>query len=341
MLKIINCLGCGIAIQHDDQKLPGYQEKKGQPYCQACYKLLHYGKVQEHLHPKDLPNLNANALMLMISSVMQLDLLFSYPIHRYQPDATYVYVINQIDLLPTSTKHEELIKNIIIKAKKEKIPYHDIILMSAKNPYDIDNLKTYLQNFSNKDIYLLGVQNSGKTTLFKALTDNPHALAFKKAGLTQNALTASFGKKTLYDMPGLYQKGYLHQALPYEVYKELLPENLINPKIYPIKNGQTIFVEGLFAITYEGEPSSLVFYLNKNIKYHKTNALKIEGLLQEKETQFRYYVENYETKKFKANHPKNQLTMADMGIMHVIGPCHLSVTFPKGIHVSLTEALFQ
>jgi 30S ribosome assembly GTPase len=335
------CLGCGISIQHDHPTHSGYQQKVGQVYCQACFQLLHYGKVSEHLHPKDLPNLNPNALMVMVSSVLHLDLLFSYPIHRYQPDASYIYIINQLDLLPQSTNLQHLLEKITAKAKNEKIPYIDIVLMSAKNPYDIDHLKTYLTSFKHKDIYLLGVQNSGKTTIFKALTHHKEALAFKKAGLTQEPLFAPFGDQMLYDMPGLYQKGYVHNFLSYDVYKDLIPDQNIHAKIYPIKNGQTLFIEGLIAVTYEGEPNSLVFYLSRFVKFHKTNAKKIPQLLEDKENQFKIFAQTYEEKKFKVKDGKFQLTFADLGMMHVTGPCHMTVTFPKGMHLSLTEAMFS
>jgi 30S ribosome assembly GTPase len=334
------CLGCGITLQYEHADLPGFQEKKGQVYCQACFQLKHYGLVKDHLHPQDLPHLNSDALMVMVSSVLHLDLLFSYPIHRYQKDAQFVYIINQMDLLPSSTNLDDMLKRIIVKAKDARVPFVDIIFMSAKHKTDIIHLKSYLLSFKQKDIYLLGVQNSGKTTIFKALTHDKEALAFKKAGLTQEPLVAVFEDKTLFDMPGLYQKGYLHQFLTYETYKDLIPDKQINPKIYPIKQGQAIFIEGLIAIAYEGELNSLVFYLSHLINFHKTKTERIKPLLEDKEQHFKRYVDAYEIKAYNVKPGKWQLTFADMGMMHIEGPCHLTVTYPKGLHISLTEALF-
>ena len=39
----------------------------------------------------------------------------------------------------------------------------------------------------------------------------------------------------IYDMPGLYQEGYLHQLLPYGIYKDLIPDKEIKPRIYQLK----------------------------------------------------------------------------------------------------------
>jgi len=335
------CQGCGAVLQVEDPSKVGFVLSLDHEYCQACYRLLHYGESIKHFHPEDLPSLNKDSLIIMVSSVLHLDLLFTYPVYRYQADANYVYIINQIDLLPKSTNLELLIANITLKAKRMNIPYIDIILMSAKNTYDIENLKKYIVSFKHPDIYLLGVQNSGKTTLYNALTNQTKALAFKKAGLTQEALSIKIGKQTLWDMPGLYQEGYLHQMLPYQVYKNLIPDEEIFPKIYQLKTNQTLFIEGLVALSVKGNPTSVILYMHRMIKIHKTNETRIKDLLLHKEEQFKIFVSEYEEKSFRIPDGKYQITFADMGFMHVVGPNNIKLTHPKGMHISMTEALFQ
>ncbi len=341
MSMITRCKGCGAALQTLEKDKVGYALSLDHEYCQSCYRLLHYGESSIHFHPEDLPSLPENSLILMISSVLHLDLLFSHPVWRYQSEAKFIYIINQIDLLPKDTNLEMLLQNIIKKAKSMQVPYEDIILMSAKNPYDIDHLKQYVQSFSSKHIYLLGVQNSGKTTLFKALTNDNKALAFKKAGLTQEALEGMFNDQKIIDMPGLYQSGYLHHLLPYTVYKKLIPDQEIHPKIYTLSKGQTVFIEGLVAVTLTTEAQPVVFYLDRNIKMHKTNEKRIHELLVNKEEQFKIYADAYEEKAFRITSAKMQITLADMGFIHITGPCHLKIVYPKGFHLSLSEALFQ
>lgn len=341
MSTIMRCKGCGAVLQTLEENRVGYVKALDHEYCQSCYKLLHYGESSTHFHPEDLPSLPEDSVILMISSVLHLDLLFSHPVWRYQSEAKYIYIINQIDLLPKDTNLEILLENITRKAKLMQVPYQDIILMSAKNPYDIDHLKSYIKSFSSKHIYLLGVQNSGKTTLFKALTNDEKALAFKKAGLTQEALEGKFGDQQIIDMPGLYQSGYLHHLLPYQVYKKLIPDQEIHPKVYTLNPGQTLFIEGLIAITLTTETQPIVLYLERNIRIHKTNQARILELISTKEQQFKVYAESYEEKAFRIPSQKMQLTLADMGFIHLQGPCHVQMTYPKGLHLSLSEALFQ
>lgn len=341
MSKVIKCAGCGAVLQTTDPNQPGYVLSLDHEYCQACYRLMHYGEAKNHFHPEDLPQLEKDALIVMVSSILHLDMLFSYPVYRYQPEAHFIYLINQVDLLPDSTNLDILLQRITEKANQMHIPYEDIILMSAKNRFDIEHLETYLSSFSHKHVYLLGVQNSGKTTIYKALTHENKALAFKKAGLTQEVLSAPFKNQIIYDMPGLYQEGYLHQILPYEIYKRLIPDIQIHPKIFQIKDNQSLMLEGLIGITFKGEHLSAVIYGDQNLGIHKTNPERMKALIDERSKHFDVYADTYEKKAFKIPNKKMQITFADMGFMHVTGPANLVITYPKGMHLTMTEAMFE
>ncbi|MDD3067925.1 MAG: 50S ribosome-binding GTPase [Acholeplasmataceae bacterium] len=340
MSKIMHCKGCGAKLQTDDPKQIGYVKSIDNDFCQSCFRLKNYGESHDHFHPEDLPVLEKDALIVMVSSVLNLDMLFEYPVYRYQNEATFVYLINQIDLLPRQTNTDLLLENITKKAKHMNIPYLDIIMMSAKNLQDIKNLNDYLSTFKNHHIYLIGVQNSGKTTIFKALTHNQDALAFKKAGLTQEPLYQKLDHQVIWDMPGLFQKGYIHEFLPYETYKKMIPDREIKPRIYQLKKDQALMIEGLISITVP-KALSVVLYLDDQLKIHKTNAMRVKDLLNEGDKHFDIYYETYEQKMLKIPEGKHQMTFADFGFLHVEGPVTVEIMLPKGLHLSLTEALFK
>lgn len=343
MSEATKCLGCGTILQKQNPNERGYVENDNNAYCKACFQLKNYGIATQHFHPEDLPELKTKSLILMVSSVMHLDMLFTYRVDRYYPDSKYVYIINQMDLLPKSTNLEHLLESIERKARSLKIPYKDIIFMSALNSYDLSQLKTYILENKQKNIYLLGVQNSGKTTIFKALTNNTTALNIKKAALTQEALKEELEGKTIWDMPGLYQEGYLHQIMEYEQYKNLLPDKTIKPTIYQMVQNNAVLIEGLASVgLLKGDQKTFVFYLNEKVKFHRTNLSKIDNLLERKEELFKNYAKNYETKTFKLEkNIKYQITFADMGILHVTGKATIEIKHAKGLHVTLMEALFK
>ena len=336
-----HCKGCGAVLQNVDDTLVGYSPDLSKDYCQACFRLAHYGEVKDHFHPDRLPELKSKSLALMVSSVLQLDMLFFYPLHRYAPDVTYTYIINQVDLLPDSTNLDKLLENIMDQADAMQIPYQDIILMSAKNPYDIENLKDYIASYKVSNVYLLGVQNAGKTTLYKALVNDPKALAMNKAGLTQEALSAQLSpKQKLYDMPGLYQEGYLHQLLDYDIYKKLLPSKPLKPMIYQLKAGQALMFEGLIGLSVNTD-TSVVGYLSESVQIHRTNKEKLSELIKNQVLKDRVYAPPYETRTFTLDKGKQQVTFADFGCVHMDGPLKITLTYPKALHVSVTEALFS
>ena len=336
----MHCKGCGAKLQVTDPKFIGYALSLENDFCQSCFRLKNYGESHDHFHPEDLPILEKDALIVMVSSILNLDMLFEYPVYRYQSEGTFVYLINQMDLLPKQTNTDLLLENVIKKAKDLRVPYLDIIMMSAKNLSDIENLKSYLSEFKQQHIYLIGVQNSGKTTIFKALTDNKDALAFKKAGLTQEPLYHKMDHQVLWDMPGLFQKGYIHEFLPYDTYKKIIPDKELKPKIYQMKKDQTLIIEGLVSVSVS-KPTSLVLYLDSKIQIHKTNITRVKELFNEKEKHFSIVVDDYEKKVFRVSEGKQQITLADFGFIHLDGPNTIELYQPKGLHITLTEALFK
>jgi hypothetical protein len=93
------CLGCGAELTNNPNEV-GYTKDLSMDYCVACFRLKHYKDSKEHNHPKVIPTINKDSLVLVISSVLYLDLLFTYPIKRYGENLKIVYIINQLDLLP-------------------------------------------------------------------------------------------------------------------------------------------------------------------------------------------------------------------------------------------------
>ena len=340
ILENKKCLGCGATLQNTNKDGLGYVQDLNKNYCMECFKLKNYGISNNYFPKPNLAVIKENSACFLISSVMHLDMLFNYPVHRYQPNAKYIYLINQMDLLPKSTNFDLLMENIIKKATKEKIPYYDIIFLSALCKDDISNLSNYIEMLTETDIYLLGVQNSGKTTIYKGLTKDTEALAISKAGLTQENLVGKLNDKMIIDMPGLYQEGYLHTFLEYERYKRLLPDKRIKPKIYQITKGEALILEGLVAIKYlNGLDQTFVFYINNNIKIHKTNINRVEDLL--KSDLFTDLKLENEKKTFKIPDKRTQVTFGDMGFFQAVTNGLIEVVYPKGLSVTITEALFK
>lgn len=327
------CLGCGALKQIDNEDQVGHVIDLSHEYCLDCFKLKNYGIVKDHIHPDNLPNIKPNSAILVIQSIIQLDLLFMQPITRIQPNAKYVYIINQLDLLPKDTNLDFIHNKIMFEARRNNIQYFDIIFMSAINKNDISNLSNYISNLKEKDIYLFGIQNSGKSTIFKGLTGNDTVLSINKAGLTQEVITEELHGKTIYDMPGTYFGGYLHDFLEYKDYKRLIPSKTINPRIYQMRKKQTIIIEDFISVLNNNEDNTFVFYINNITKTNRYNERNIDKYLSDKF--------NYVSKTYKINEGKHQITFGDLGFLIVNGPTSITVKTPKELHTSLVGAYLK
>lgn len=328
------CLGCGSTKQTLNNNKQGYVKSLEHEYCFDCFQLMNYGKSYKHYHPNDYLEIKSGSLIFIVQSVMQLDLLFSQPITRIQPNAKYVYIINQIDLLPKDTNLDYILLNVKKLANKNNVEYEDIIFMSALNTNDINNLSKYILRRNESDFYLFGFQNSGKSTILKGLTKNNKVLSINKAGLTQEIITDKLGNKTIYDMPGTYVKGYLSDFFDFSEYRKMLPEKTIKPKVYQLRNTQKLVINNFIEISFNGrESTSLVFYLkdfNKIMKYNMKNENK-------------YLKDSFDyiSKTFKTGNNKTQITIADLLFFQTNENINITIKVPKNMHLTFMESIIK
>lgn len=339
--KINSCLGCGAILQVNMPDKPGFVKDLNQPFCMDCFKLMHYGQSESHHHPDDLPTFNHNSLILVVVSIMYIDTIFKLSLATRGEKYHITYLINQVDLLPPHTNLDLLLEKTIKKAKSFGINYEDIVLMSAKNPHDIEHLKAYIKIRRFKDVYLIGLQNSGKTTIFKALTGNQKALAMRKAALTQHVLNDEFEGHMIYDTPGLYQKGFLHEFFDYEIYKDMLPQKVFKPRNGKLNLGDALLIEGIVGVAVIKGQTTSVFYGSDRIKLHLTNERKALEQLQNKNL-FEHSMSNYiKTDVSLKDSVKYQLTLADFGLLHISGPVTIRIFHHPEFYYSISEVYFQ
>lgn len=339
--KTNNCLGCGAVLQTEDSNKVGYVKDLSQPFCRDCFQLMHYGVGESHHHPDSLPEFNKNSLILVVVSVFYIDSIFRMNVTNKHESLHVTYIINQMDLLPPHTNIDKMMENILKQAKSFNLTYDDFILMSAKNKTDINNLSQYIKIRNFKDVYLIGLQNSGKTTIFKALTGNKHALAMKKAALTQTILKDHMEDYTIFDTPGLYQKGFLHEFFDYEIYKDLLPSKTLKPRNGHLGTHDALLIHGLCGIAVlKGETTS-IFYGADIIKLHVTNMDKVLTQLINKKL-FDISMDSYiQTDLSLKEKVKYQITLADFGLLHIVGPVTIRLFHHKDFHYSISKAYFK
>lgn len=334
MLKANKCVGCGIIKQNKNKNEPGYVLDLNHQYCMECFKLMNYGVVKSHHKLDQYPEVKENSLILITHSILQLDLLFTLPVERIQPKAKFVYIINQIDLLPKETNLDYFYNKIRKKAIENKVSFSDIVFMSAINENDINNLKLFINTFNNKHIYLFGFQNSGKSTIFKGLTNNESVLTINKPGLTQDIISEEINNKIISDMPGTYNKGYISDYLNYDQYKNLIPNSIIKPKVYTFNKNQKLILNNLIEISLNSEKdATLIMYISNALKVDRYNILNKRNYLNESF--------NYVSKTFNLKYTKSHIQLADIGFILINDKANITIKYPKNMHITLMESLLR
>ena len=194
------CIGCGVTLQYDNKFELGYTSNPNNNLCERCFKLKHYGKYQSvSLNNKEYKSIwesiPKTSFTIYITDILSLD--FS-GIEQF-PNS--IIVVTKKDLLPKSVKSEKIkayIRNIYPKAQ-------DIIIVSNKNGEGIDTLYNIIKK--QKEVYLIGTTNSGKSSLInKLLTleeENPQITTSMYPSTTLDRIEIKLKDTCLIDTPGI------------------------------------------------------------------------------------------------------------------------------------------
>ena len=181
------CIGCGIKLQNTNKNKLGYVEDLSKNICTRCFRLTNYGEYQKvslnnNDYNKIINNIEENSLVVYTTDILSLNLT---DINKFKK---VLLVITKRDIIPESVKEDKLIN----KLKKISKNIIDIIIVSSITNYNIDTLYNKINKYSNnKEIYIVGYTNTGKSTLINKLIKN-----YTK---TNNKITVSMYPSTTLD----------------------------------------------------------------------------------------------------------------------------------------------
>lgn len=310
------CMGCGVPLQTEDEDKLGYipKSKLGDSdlVCKRCFQLRHYNK-QESV------SLDSDDFLKLVSKISQTDSLVVHLIDIFDVEGTLLkslprivgnnpilLVGNKVDLLPKSTNQNKL-KNWLAKiAKDTGIKVLDVYLISSQKGHHLDELAMRMETErKNKDIYVVGVTNVGKSTFINQF--------IKRSTGIKEAITTSYFPGTtlgfieipldrnsaLIDTPGIMN----HQQMAHYVSKSdlkiITPKKEIKPRNYQLQSGQTLFIGGLARLDFiKGENQPFVCYFSNEVPIHRTKLENADSL--------------YERQVGKLLTPPNQETLANI-----------------------------
>lgn len=255
------CIGCGVIIQSTDENLEGFvpETAKNKSYCQRCFKLIHYGEKVKEAAPKsdkeiiDYVNNHAKEVFFITDFINIYDrtiMLFK----KVKPKKTLI--INKSDIIPKNISFGE------IRAYIEKMYGIKNIIFTNKN----SNLNTLIKSLYGKEVYFLGVSNSGKSTIINNLLERHGkekilSESFKK-NTTKDFIKLEFPTFTIYDSPG-----FSINAFDLDKYANIKKE--IKPINYKVKEESNFVINDNIYIRVEGDTNVIFYFSSIPIKRTK------------------------------------------------------------------------
>ncbi len=348
MLK--RCNGCGVILQNIEESKPGFVKDMNHDLCLDCFNLKHYSKVNSVIiNTGDMPQIKEEALIIYVLSINHLSLRLKYRLDRHFPNSNFILVLNHIDTLEPSVNLNRMIQTIRREANLLQMKFSDIIPVSALQNKYIDVLIDAIRlHQKNRNVYLVGFQNSGKSLLFKRIASHFNiettVLSGKKPGLTLADFEVPLFGHRLIDTPGIYLPGSIASFLPYESYKDLIIETKVKPRIYQLNEMQSLYMGGLGVVSYlEGGFKGIACYASPALDIHRSKYDETYEKFHQTQQTFKHIIQDvkFVKKTYKLQPEKAyELAISDVAMVHIKGKAVIEVYFPETMRVLLEEALY-
>ena len=264
------CKGCGVILQDSDPNTLGYTTNMKYSLCSRCFRIKNYNeyKLVDKTNNDYIPILNninkTNSLVILVVDLFNIgdiDVISKYL------NNDILLVLTKRDILPLSI-YDKKIEDYFNDSKLNII---DKVVVSSKNNYNFDILYSKIKKYKTKEIYVVGFTNAGKSSMINKLLYNYTDSKLKITtsylpSTTLDTIEIKMDDFKLIDTPGLLEKGNIINYIDGKTLKKIIPNKEIRPKIFQIKQDQSIIVEDLLRVDIK-EDNNIIFYMDNNLEY--------------------------------------------------------------------------
>lgn len=296
------CIGCGAKLQTTDPKAAGYlpasslaKADAGEDiYCQRCFRLRHYNEIAPvELTDDDFLRLlnkigESDALIVNVVDIFDFNGSVIPGLHRFVGNNPMILVGNKADVLPKSINERRVTNWLTQAAHAQGLRPVATLLTSAKKGRNLDDLLALIEQYrEHRDVYVVGVTNTGKSTLINRIIKDENGMGdlittsrFPGTTLDRIQIPLADGH-FLIDTPGIIHR---HQMAHYVNPKDLqlvAPTKPIRPTVFQLNAGQTLFFAGLARFDYlRGPKSGFTVYADNQLLLHRTKLANADAFYE-------------------------------------------------------------
>ncbi len=321
------CIGCGITLQNINKAELGFSNNIEGKLCERCFRIRNYNEYQKVDKTIDdfyyiISNINkTNDLVLLVVDLLNYSSEIVNLVNKLTNNI--LLVLSKRDIFSYKISDLKLLNSISIKCI-------DKIIISSNKNYNFDLLFEKINNYKNSNnVYVVGLTNSGKSTLINKIIYNYTDLDMKITTSILPSTTLDTIKikindsLNLIDTPGIIDNGNICNYLDNSILKKVFPKKEIKPITYQIKGKQYIYIENIIKIEC---------LENCNLTFYFSNQLKIERLFKN--------VELSDLKLISLDIPNNSdVVINGIGFVNVKNKTHLNIYTIDNVDVFIRKEI--
>ena len=314
------CKGCGQVMQDHNPSASNYVLNLDFELCMRCFRWRHYKDLPLLIQPITSLNQDHSVFereadeMMVVVDAMFLKETFVALIPHLKNMENFHVIATKLDLYPPQIGKAAIQREIDYYIKLHGLKVKHIWVTSTKIKSTINELKAYLlKQKANYQCLLVGMVNSGKSSLINALHDQHQITTSAYPQTTLSHIHIPLNHIELIDSPGLSNEDHLFYHIDPKLYQKIIPKSRIRPKIYQVKNQVSIVVEDLFIINlFTSDKISVSLTMSNELDIHK---LKYRETIHE-----RLSDSNYKITKLAPSGEHLDFLIEGIGKVHVVGP---------------------
>jgi len=263
------CTGCGSYLQVDDPKKEGYTISLDHTLCNRCFRINNYNEYQkiEKTNNEFIPILKkineTNSLVLLVVDILNINKDLNFITKYLNNDI--IFVLTKRDTIPYKVNNQKLLDY------DYGIKCIDKVIISSNKNIGLDELYEKIYQYKkDKNVYIVGYSNVGKSTLINKLIYNYSDInqtitTSMLPSTTIDSIEIPFNEElTIIDTPGIIEEGNIINEVEPETLKKIMCKKEIKTITYQVKDKQTIIIEDILMM--ETSNNNFTFYMSNNLK---------------------------------------------------------------------------